>query len=92
MAGRRSTENNAVNLVLNDNLMLSDKVKQIIDEEFADFEKYMPTPQDRRMYQRKRSEYWGNIAARLQELNALKETNSNNGRTDSTADDTAVGI
>ena len=62
------------------NLELDARVKQIIDEEFADFEKYMPTIQDVRMYQRRRVEYWENVAARI------KESNENNGR----ADDTAV--
>ena len=62
------------------NLELDARVKQIIDEEFADFEKYMPTLQDVRMYQRKRVEYWEKVAARI------KESNENNGR----ADDTAV--
>ena len=61
------------------NLELDARVKQIIDEEFADFEKYMPTLQDVRMYQRKRVEYWEKVAARLKESNE-------NGR----ADDTAV--
>ena len=60
------------------NLELDARVKQIIDEEFADFEKYMPTLQDVRMYQRKRVEYWEKVAARLKESNE-------NGRTDDTA-------
>ena len=62
------------------NLELYARVKQIIDEEFADFEKYMPTIQDVRMYQRKRVEYWENVFARIKESNE-------NGRT---AEDTAV--
>lgn len=61
-------------------LELDARVKQIIDEEFADFEKYMPSLQDLRMYQRKRKEYWEKVSARI------KESNDNNGR----ADDTAV--
>lgn len=59
-------------------LELDARVKQIIDEEFADFEKYMPTLQDTRMYQRKRKEYWEKVSARI------KESNENNGRTDDT--------
>ncbi|MBQ6971576.1 MAG: hypothetical protein IJP86_04390 [Synergistaceae bacterium] len=60
-------------------LELDAKVKQIIDEEFSDFEKYLPTLQDVRMYQRKRNEYWEKVSARI------KESNENNGRTDDTA-------
>lgn len=56
-----------------------ERVKQIIDEEFADFEKYVPTLQDVRMYQRKRKEYWKNISERI------KERFNDNGRTDDTA-------
>ena len=43
------------------------RVQKIIDEEFADFEKYLPTPQDRKMYERKRKEYWDKITVRLKE-------------------------
>ena len=60
-------------------LELDARVKQIIDEEFSDFERYMPTLQDVRMYQRKRNEYWEKVSARIKESNE-------NGR----ADDTAV--
>ena len=63
-------------LAVKKGLELDAKVQQIIDEEFADFEKYMPTLQDIRMYQRKRKEYWDNVAARI------KESGENNGRTD----------
>ena len=68
-------------LAVKKGLELDAKVQQIIDEEFADFEKYMPTLQDIRMYQRKRKEYWEKISARI------KESNENNGR----ADDSAAG-
>ena len=66
-------------LAVKKGLELDAKVQQIIDEEFADFEKYMPTLQDVRMYQRKRNEYWGKISARI------KESGESNGRTDDTA-------
>ncbi|MBR1438514.1 MAG: hypothetical protein IJ587_08250 [Synergistaceae bacterium] len=60
-------------------LELDARVQKIIDEEFSDFEKYMPTQQDVRVYQRKRKEYWEKVNARIREENA-------NGR----ADDPAV--
>ena len=62
------------------NMELDARVKQIIDEEFAEFEQYLPTLQDVRMYQRKRKEYLEKAIARI------KESNESNGR----ADDTAV--
>ncbi len=43
------------------------RLKAIIDEEFADFEKFLPSIQDVKVYQRKRKEYWDKIAARLKE-------------------------
>lgn len=46
---------------------LDDKVKAVVDEEFAEFEKYLPTPQDVAMYRRKRKEYWERISTRLKE-------------------------
>lgn len=58
------------------------RLKAIIDEEFADFEKFLPSIQDVKVYQRKRKEYWDKIAARL------KEEIISDGRTD----DTAAGI
>ena len=60
-------------------LELDARVQAIIDSEFADFGKYLPTPQDKQMYERKRKEYWSKIAARLKE-------DMSDGRT---ADDTA---
>lgn len=57
-------------------LELDVRVQRIIDEEFIDFEKYLPTPQDRKMYERKRKEYWDKITARL------KEEVAESGRTD----------
>lgn len=61
-------------------LELDARVKQIIDEEFSEFEKYMPSLQDIRMYQRKRKEYWENVSKRISE-----ESANTNGRTDETA-------
>lgn len=58
---------------------LDTKVKQIVDETFADFEKYLPSPQDVAVYRRKRQEYWDKINARI------KEECVSNGRTDDTA-------
>ena len=46
---------------------LDPRLKAIIDEEFADFEKFLPSIQDVKVYQRKRKEYWDKIAARLKE-------------------------
>ena len=66
-------------LAVKKGLELDAKVQQIIDEEFADFERYMPTLQDIRMYQRKRREYWEKISARI------KESSDSNGRTDDSA-------
>ncbi|MBQ3446701.1 MAG: hypothetical protein IJG37_03545 [Synergistaceae bacterium] len=62
-------------------LELDAKVKQIIDEEFSDFEKYLPTLQDVRQYQRKRKEYWEKVSTRIKE-------SAENGR----ADEPAVGV
>ena len=46
---------------------LDPRLKVIIDDEFAEFEKYLPSPQDVKLYQRKRKEYWDRITARLKE-------------------------
>ncbi len=48
-------------------LELETRVEKIIDEEFADFEKYLPCVQDVSMYRRKRHEYWDKVRARLKE-------------------------
>ena len=64
-------------LAVKKGLELDAKVQQIIDEEFADFEKYLATLQEKRMYQRKRKEYWENVNMKLEEING-------NGRTDET--------
>ena len=58
-------------------LELDVRVKQIIDEEFSEFEKYIPSIQDIAMYRRKRKEYWDKVNARIRE-----ELNNNDGRTD----------
>lgn len=58
-------------------LELDVRVQQIIDEEFAEFEKYLPSIQDIAMYRRKRKEYWNKVNARIRE-----ELNNNDGRTD----------
>ena len=46
---------------------LDPRLKVIIDDEFAEFEKYLSSPQDVKLYQRKRKEYWDRITARLKE-------------------------
>ena len=48
-------------------LELDPRLKVIIDDEFAEFEKYLSSPQDVKLYQRKRKEYWDRITARLKE-------------------------
>ena len=60
------------------------RIQQIIDEEFAEYETYLPTKQDVAMYRRKRKEYWTKVNARIRE-----ELNANDGRTDDAASSTA---
>lgn len=79
MAVKKGTEPEKGEVLSVKDLDLDARVKQIIDEEFSDFEKYMPTLQDVRMFQRKRNEYWENVSARI------KEINDNNGRAEQTA-------
>ena len=57
------------------NFELDARVIQIIDEEFAEYEKYLPTIQDIAQYRRKRREYWTKVNARIRE-------ELNDGRTD----------
>ena len=57
-------------------LELDERLRKLIDEEFARYEKYLPSIQDVQQYQRKRKEYWENISARLKEEALM------NGRTD----------
>lgn len=59
-------------------LELDERVQQIIDEEFADFGRYLPCAQDVNVYERKRKEYWEKVRARINE-------GDNNGRTDDSA-------
>ena len=56
---------------------LDTKLQAVVDSEFAEFERYLPTPQDIAMYRRKRKEYWEKIATKL------KEEANTDGRTDS---------
>ena len=60
---------------------LDEKIRAVVDEEFAEFERYLPTPQDVAMYRRKRKEYWEKISAKVKE-------DMSNGR----ADDSTAGI
>ena len=48
-------------------LELDERVRKLIDDEFAEYEKYLPSIQDIHQYRRKRKEYWDNISARLKE-------------------------
>ncbi len=57
-------------------LELDERVRKLIDDEFAEYEKYLPSIQDIHQYRRKRKEYWDNISARLKEEALM------NGRTD----------
>ena len=57
---------------------LDTKLQAVVDGEFAEFERYLLTPQDVAMYRRKRKEYWEKIATKL------KEEANTDGRTDST--------
>ena len=57
-------------------LELDERVRKLIDEEFSEYERYLPSIQDRAQYQRKRKEYWDNLSARLKEDALI------NGRTD----------
>lgn len=57
---------------------LDTKLQAVVDGEFAEFERYLPTPQDVAMYRRKRKEYWEKIATKL------KEEANTDGRADST--------
>ena len=62
-------------------LELDERVRQMIDDEFADYERYLPNVQDIAQYRRKRKEYWEKISAKVKE-------EMSNGRTD----DPAAGI
>ena len=61
----------------NKRIELDMRIQQIIDQEFAEYEKYLPTKQDIAMYRRKRKEYWTKVNARIRE-----ELNGTDGRTD----------
>ena len=66
-------------------LELDERVRQIIDEEFADYERYLPNIQDVAQYRRKRKEYWDKVSARIKE-------DYSNGRTDESAITPAVAV
>ena len=46
---------------------LDARIVKIAKEEYADFEKYLPTIQDKAMFRRKQEEYWDKISARVRE-------------------------
>ena len=46
---------------------LDARIEKIVREEYSDFGKYLATPQDRAMYERKQKEYWDRINARVKE-------------------------
>ena len=56
-------------------LELDARMQKVIDETFADFEKYLPSPQDIAMYRRKRQEYWEELAMALFEITNAVITN-----------------
>ena len=47
---------------------LDARIEGVVKEVYDDFKKYLPTPQDRAMYDRKQKEYWDTIRARLREV------------------------
>ena len=57
---------------------IDERAWAIILDEFGDFAKYLPTPQDQKVYQRKLKEYKGKSTVRIRE-------ELSNGRTDDTA-------
>lgn len=48
-------------------LEIDERIIKVLKEEFLDFEKYLPSPQDRKMYERKIGEYIDRMKARLKE-------------------------
>ena len=61
------------------------ELEKLIDETFAEFEKYLPSPQDVAVYRRKRKEYMDKITAALREGRATDD-----GRTDVDAGDAGI--
>lgn len=51
--------------IIKEKFTLDVRLKDIIDKTFANFEKYLPTPQDIALYRRKRDEYWAEIEAKI---------------------------
>ena len=60
-------------------LELDARLQKMIDDEFAESERYLPNIQDVNVYRRKRKEYWEKICARITEEGLA------NGRTDNVA-------
>ena len=46
---------------------IDERIIKVLKEELSDFEKYLPSPQDRKMYERKITEYLDRTRARLRE-------------------------
>ena len=46
---------------------LDARLEAIVREEYSEFKKYLTSPQDRAMYDRKQNEYWDKIRARVKE-------------------------
>ena len=63
-----TNENNTKKEPVKKGCELDSRVIAVIQEEYSDFAKYLPTPQDRAMYARKVKEYWDKINARLREM------------------------
>lgn len=62
------------------------ELEKIIDEEFAKFEEFLPSPQDVAVYRRKRREYMDAINARLKEGGASDGRDDDSGERDNGSD------
>lgn len=63
-----TNENNTKKEPVKKGCELDSRIVAVIQEEYSDFAKYLPTPQDRAMFGRKVKEYWDKITARLREM------------------------
>ncbi len=61
---------------------LDPELQARIDAEFAEYERYLRTPQDVAHYRRSRRMYWANINAELAKETVIPEGLETNGRTD----------
>ncbi len=65
-------------MAIKKSLELDERLRKLIDDEFSEYEKYLPSIQDVHQYRRKRNEYWDNVIARLKEEAALIGRTDNN--------------